>query len=648
MMTELGFTRRPSAFLGAAVLVGALVAACATSGKNENDSIIDGSHVPFDSGHSRVDASDGAITKLGPPDATKLQNPDSGNGMGVPHGCDVSCPAAGGTCANNSCTLKENPGALSPMQEQQLNAGGNADPSFAWLYPYNNTIFPRGLIPPTLQFAGTAPDALLVHITYSSMNYVGYYAAGTGANPAQAKLSELSWTAVTQGADASDVVTVAVTKLSNGQASGPITRTWSIAQGNMRGQIYYETYGSSIIGGAGVGIMSIAPGATTPTPIAKGCGNVCHTASADGSTLVANAGNLATYVSASASYNLKTNPPSVIEMLGKPSFTYGGLYPDGTFAMSATNYRTWLPGAARQSHLYNTATGAQMTANGWDGVYTLGGTTAFSPDGTLFAFNRNELDEGEGHYLALANFDVTTTTFSNGATIATDMVNTLAWPSFTPDDGSIVYHAAVGGQMGSGYETDGGSTGNVYRIDLPTKTPVKLNALDGYDADGMTTYLPDSDPDLSFTPTVLPEALGGYFWVVFTSHRSYGNTLPSMDNMDTNGKLWVAAIDLNVTPGMDSSHPAFYLDGQESSADCLRGFWVLPPCQQNGTTCSSGDECCTGFCRPDGEGGAYSCVPAPSAGCSNEYEKCTMTSDCCQASSGYTCIGGYCAAPAPK
>ncbi len=147
-------------------------------------------------------------------------------------------------------------------------------------------------------------------------------------------------------------------------------------------------------------------------------------------------------------------------------------------------------------------------------------------------------------------------------------------------------------------------------------------------------YLPDDDPDLSFAPTVLPEAVGGYFWVVFTSHRSYGNTFPSQDNGDENGKLWVAAIDLDLTAGQDSSHPAFYLDGQEGDSDNLRGFWVLPPCEQNGSTCSSGDECCTGFCRPDGEGGAYSCVPAPAGACSNEFEKCTTTASCCQASRG--------------
>src|SRR5208283_5652057 len=108
-------------------------------------------------------------------------------------------------------------------------------------------------------------------------------------------------------AAATDTVVVSVTKLSGGQVSGPITESWSVAQGSMRGQIYYETYGSSLIGGlGGVGIMSIAPGATAPTPIAKGCGNVCHAASADGSTLVSSTGPIGVN---SISYDLKTSPP---------------------------------------------------------------------------------------------------------------------------------------------------------------------------------------------------------------------------------------------------------------------------------------------------------------------------------------------------
>jgi hypothetical protein len=525
------------------------------------------------------------------------------------------------------CVLHENPGQITPAAEQELQTIGTADPAFTWLYPYDQTVFPRGLISPTLQFGGAAPEALMVHITYSSMDYIGYFG---GAATAKAQLPAASWAAITEGAFASDVVQVSVTKLSSGAVTGPITEHWSIAQGSMRGTIYYETYGSTLAGGPdSVGIMSIAPGANAPTVVKSGCGNVCHTASADGSTLVA---NVALGFS-SSSYDLK-NSAATIFAASSEIFTYGGLYPDGSMVMSATNYRTWLNAP---SLLYDTKTGVNIPATGWN--ITNGGTTAFSPDGKHLAFIHEDKDDGAGHTMAMMDFSLAGHAFSNLVDLATDANNTLGWPAFTPDVKTVVYHSG----SNENFETDDGATGNVLQVDIATRAAARLDALDGYNANG-TTYLPAMDPDLNFAPTVLPEAVGGYFWVVFTSHRSYGNTLPTQDNGDQNGKLWVAALDLSATPGKDSSHPAFYLDGQESGADNLRGFWVLPPCKAAGSGCASGDECCTGFCR--GSGTATTCVAEPAGTCSNEYEKCTTSSDCCQASAGYQCIGGYCAAPA--
>src|SRR5262245_17724363 len=105
------------------------------------------------------------------------------------------------------------------------------------------------------------------------------------------------------------------------------------------------------------------------------------------------------------------------------------------------------------------------------------------------------------------------------------------------------------------FETNNYAIGDLWIINAATHTIARLDALDGY-ANGLV-YLPENDANLNFAPTVLPTAVGGYFWTVFTSHRSYGNTLPSMDNNDTNGKLWVAAIDLAPKDGIDPSHPAF-------------------------------------------------------------------------------------------
>ncbi len=496
-------------------------------------------------------------------------------------------------------------------------------------------MFPRGLLPPTLQLGGTAPDAMLVHVTFPGMDYQGYFGASSPSlGGGSATFSTAAWRALTQASAGQVQATVAVTKTTGGAVSGPVTETWTFAPGSLRGTIYYETYDSQIAGGVGsVGIMRIKPGLSQPTVVRSGCGNVCHTASANGSTLVA-----ATSLTASASYDL-TNGAALIEQLSTGVFTYGALYPDGNLAMSATHYRTW---TSSPSRLYDTHTGTIQAAPGWDSVITNAGTASFSPDGKHIAFNHE--DTAQGHTLAVMDFVVSSRTFSNLRDVATDSTSTLAWPAFTPDSSWVVYQVGSNAQ----FETDNGATGDLFVVDLATKTVHRLDSLDGYVGTGTQTYLPAADPGLSFAPTVLPVAVGGYFWVVFTSHRSYGNTLPSKQpssggTADEYGKLWVAALDVSPTAGKDPSHPAFFLDGQELQADNLRGFWVQSPCGGDGSACEYGDDCCTGYCRA-GEGGALACVQRP-AGCSNEYEACTTAADCCVATD--QCIDGYCALAAP-
>ena len=70
------------------------------------------------------------------------------------------------------------------------------------------------------------------------------------------------------------------------------------------------------------------------------------------------------------------------------------------------------------------------------------------------------------------------------------------------------------------------------------------------------------------------------------------------------------------------SHPAFYLPAQELLAGNARGFWAVDPCHADGDRCETGDECCGGYCRPSGDGGALICTKQQPS-CSQEFEKCT-------------------------
>ncbi|HEX3771935.1 MAG TPA: hypothetical protein VHV30_13760 [Polyangiaceae bacterium] len=563
----------------------------------------------------------------------------SGGGSTV---CDATCTSAGGKCNGTMCTIAENPGGVGNSTQTQLQGKGSADANFKFVYPYDGTVFARGLVAPTLQFASDAADAVYVHMTAPNLDYKGYFKS-TASPGVNFTLPQKSWDAIADSVGATDKLTVSVAKISGSTVSAPITETWAMAQGSLRGTIYYETYDSKILTGGsdagglaailglalaeagGIGIMKIEPGATQPTPLIAGCGNVCHAASADGSTLVA-----ATTTATSASYDLKSG---ATQYVASPStaLTYGGLYPDGSFLMSATDFR--LSGNS-VSQLFDTKTGASIAAPGWDGVVKRGGTVAFAPDGKQIAFVHEDKD---GHTLAKMDFNAATKTFSGLVDLASDPGGYIGWPAFTPDGKSVIYHSG----SSQAFETDEGATGDVYIVDVASKTVHRLDSLDGYKGSG--NYLPANDPKLTFAPTVLPEAVGGYFWTVFTSHRSYGNLSPSMAAADQDGKLWVSAIDIGAAPGTDASHPAFYLDGQELAADNLRGYWVLSPCEQNGSSCATGDQCCTGFCRSSG--GKMECVNKPS-GCAMDYESCTTASDCCTA--GDECINGRCSGVTPK
>jgi hypothetical protein len=270
----------------------------------------------------------------------------------------------------------------------------------------------------------------------------------------------------------------------------------------------------------------------------------------------------------------------------------------------------------------------------------------FAPDGSHVAFNH--YDTGSGHSLAVMTFDQGSRTFAQLADVTSDPLSYLGWPSFTPDAAKLVYETATR----QDYATWQGANGDLAVVDLASKASAKLDLLNGYS--GGKTYLPygDAEAHLNYEPTILPVAVGGYYWVVFTSLREYGNTITdpiAQDVFTRRRKLWVAALDVPSASGAaagDVSHPAFYLPGQELAAGNMRGFWALDPCKAVGQACQSGAECCGGFCRP-GAGGAPVCVGTPT-GCSQEYEACTKTADCCNSDQGFQCVNGHCAQPPPK
>ncbi|MFO0678958.1 MAG: hypothetical protein U0169_20690 [Polyangiaceae bacterium] len=544
----------------------------------------------------------------------------------------------------------ENPGNVSDAKKALLVAGGAGDANFKWLYPYDKTVFARGLLSPSLQFAGSA-DAVRVKITLPAFEYEGFYGP---SDPIRVALPQTVWDTATKSAGPSDALAVEVTKIKGTSVAGPVTETWKVAQGNLRGTLYYNSYDSPLAGGGAV--LRLKPGETAPTVLMGGSSGcvVCHSVSANGNVMA-----VAHQHAWDAFHDLTKAGPPVLSrypqnttedaIKEKHVYSFAGLYPDGSLAVGCDDCvdEAASNGNTTPSKLYDTRTGQAIAAPGLDDRIKRAATPTFSPDGKLLAYNKYGNDV-PGKSLAIANFDLATKTFSNPFEAAQDTTLFPAWPSFTPDSKWILY------QLGTTTYTLKGSRAELAALHVPSRTTAKLDAINGFLAG--KNYLPfgDGETRMNYEPTVLPVAAGGYYWVIFTSRRPYGNTLNQSDpfaEKSPRKKLWVAAIDIdsgetNRTMATDISHPPFYLPGQELAAGNMRGFWALDPCKSDGNACDTGDECCNGFCRDGVDGGVRTC--SPGQGCANELEKCTQTSDCCSADQGVLCLNGHCGKPAPR
>lgn len=555
---------------------------------------------------------------------------------------------------------------VSSADQAALAAGGplTNDAAFRWLYPYDKTVFPRGLRAPLLQFGGTAPDVVLVHTESQYMTYDGFFGA---SNPGRVTLDETRWKAITQSAGGADKVTIKLTKKSGTVVTGPVNETWTVAAANLKGTVYYNTYNTPQAGGSGA-LLKVRPGSTQDAEVFMGGCTVCHSVSANGNVITTGVGWTSPDPTTSGTFTVGSNGdvPRAPDGSGVPTyseakgrFAFGGLTPDGKYVMTHANQpggvRGLTPASGAQAGLYDSATGKPVTTQGF--VHPNAQMPSFSPDGKRLVFNnRDAAANVSGKVLTVYDFDQATLAFTNPADVWTDD-NLVAWPTFLPDSKSVVFH--VGNDFGTQSQT---SPTDIALVDVATKTKMALPALNGFDgtdAAFATTYLPygeTAEGHLNYEPTVLPVAAGGYYWVIFTSRRCYGNVFDSNQNawggpgggteLSPRKKLWVAAIDLNATPGQDRSHPAFYLPGQETNTGNMRGFWALDACHNDGASCESGDECCNGYCRQVTEAdgaAAYTCTSTP-AGCSQEFEKCSSDGECCGAQAGAKCINGHCAA----
>ena len=612
------------------------------------------------------------------------------------------------------------PGTVGGLQDAGSADAGLAAGTFTWLYPYDQTVWPQGLLPPLLQWLTppTPATAVYIHLTEANFEFEGFY---SGANLVNQPIDPTAWAQATNS-NGGDPLHVEVTVTDGTNFYGPIAENWFVAPGLLKGVVYYSSYNTQfaqpVYGTTAAAILSIRLGLTSPELAIPGSETkclVCHEVSGDGNTLFTSSGQAYPDYAETDAYDLATGSGTATQTytgdapdgtINDRKFLWSGVWKDGSFALQSSgltqeSYGDWpcitagcpagTPPPDTDSRVFERSDGNAIAAPGFDGQVKQAVTPAFSPDGTKVAFNflvaQPEEDaglaQGNGHTLDLMDFACGTPQdagsppnpsagpgcgslqFSGLRRLYTNPLTTNgfpAWPAWLPDSSGIVFHNTVLAPTGtSPISTWDGAEAELWFVNAtaspssPAPQAVALQALNGVAPSG-TSYLPTNaehpnDAVLNFEPTVSPIPSGGYFWVVFTSRRMYGNVAAG-DPYDVgngtypvNKKLWVAAIDLHPTPGQDPSHPAFYLPAQELDAPNMRGFWEPAPCASNGASCTTGDECCGGYCQQGPSGSLVCTTTTPT--CSGEYDKCTQTSDCCGAAQGYTCINSVCAMPPP-
>jgi hypothetical protein len=556
--------------------------------------------------------------------------------------------------------LPVNPAGVDAATVQKLQAGSGSAGNLRLLNPYDGTVFPRGLIAPLLMWdGGGAADLVYLHIKASSFEYKGCLkptAAG------QLQVPQAIWDqAAAKTGGQSDPFTVELTTSSGGTATGPVSEKITIAQATLKGSIFYNSYSSLMVkpsvpsvgiftGGSGA-VLRIVPGKKAEAFLGQTQCTGCHSVSANGTRMVANDKSPTT--SSGASYPITLggapNPTPIAPNAADGSFV--GMYPDGSLYVSnahpgqAMGPRAGFLGSqgAETAALHETDTGNVIAGSG---VPTGTMTPMFSPDGSLLAFNDYAINGGHG--LAVMTFDKASRTASAYKKVFEATDGTFpAWPFFLPDQKGLVFAVGTAADfsgMAIGLNLGGLTpvSSDLYVLDLASGATKLLARAAGFasdqDAQGGKTYLPFGPEELhhNFYPTVSPVAAGGYFWVFFDSFRHYGNT-------HTNTmvrQLWGAAVDISPTGAYtaDPSHPAFYITGQEDVAGNHRAFTALDPCKKDGDTCTTGIDCCGGFCTD----GSCRPPPPPAMGpqCAHTDESCASGMPCCNAKD--RCIAGFC------
>jgi hypothetical protein len=362
-------------------------------------------------------------------------------------------PGGYGGVGGNGPGSPATPGQQTTLQGTPVN-----DSAVQILYPYDGTVWPKGLLAPLLQWNPGAHsfDSVYVHMQSSIFEYKGFFGPPSSSPFVNLPIPQAAWEQATNAAAlAADTLAVTLIFGEGGNAYGPYVLHWKVAATYLDGDIYYNSYGTSLVRNSGEGSYPSGTGPAfgaatlvisykTPNPKVvagvnstdkSGC-RVCHVVAATscGSMITQHGDDYMV----SSLYNLSGGSPETT--LSASGLTFSALSPDETMLLSDTGGFGYTNGGTTQ--LYSLPSTNVLAAVGIPAGFQATVPT-FSPDGKHVAFVFWGGPGADQRSIASMDFDKSSLTFSGLQVLATPSPGPAVFPSYLPWSTAIIYEAEL-------------------------------------------------------------------------------------------------------------------------------------------------------------------------------------------------------------